>query len=101
MDLILTGRPVLADEALAIGLAHRVVPAGSAAEAAVALAQELASLPQQCLRVDRASVVRQRGVDEPTALSDEVAGAIDLLRSGAVRAGAARFAGRSAGASAP
>ena len=51
MDMILTGRAVGADEALAIGLANRVVPKGQARQAAEELAAELAALPQQCLRV--------------------------------------------------
>src|SRR5690606_24278605 len=53
MDLILTGRPVDADEALAIGLANRVVPTGEARARAEELAAELARLPQQCLRADQ------------------------------------------------
>src|SRR5262249_35258173 len=53
LDLILTGRGVRADEALAMGLANRVVPRGQARAAAEALAQELAALPQLCLRNDR------------------------------------------------
>jgi enoyl-CoA hydratase len=45
MDLILTGRPVDAAEALAVGLANRAVPAGQALAAAVELAQQLAAFP--------------------------------------------------------
>ena len=56
LDLILTGRAVDADEALAIGLANRKVAAGAALAAAQALAAQIAAFPQQCLRNDRASV---------------------------------------------
>ena len=56
LDLILTGRPVDADEALRIGLADRVVPRGTAREAAEALARELAGFPQATMRADRLSV---------------------------------------------
>jgi enoyl-CoA hydratase len=55
LDLILTGRPVGPAEALAIGLANRVVPKGAARAAAEALARELAALPQICLKSDRLS----------------------------------------------
>ena len=65
LDLILTGRPVAADEALAMGLANRVVPAGEARAAAEALAAELAALPQACLRSDRHSVYD--GLGQPVA----------------------------------
>ncbi|MFN8126544.1 MAG: crotonase/enoyl-CoA hydratase family protein [Candidatus Nanopelagicales bacterium] len=91
MDLILTGRSVAADEALAIGLVNRVVPPGAAEPAAVALAHELAALPQECLRVDRASVLALDGATESEALAAEVSKAADLLTSGLVRSGAARF----------
>jgi enoyl-CoA hydratase len=56
LDLILTGRPVGAEEALRIGLADRVVPHGAAREAAEELARELAAFPQATLRADRLSV---------------------------------------------
>ncbi len=59
MDLILTGRPVDATEALAIGLANRVVPSGTTRAAAEALASTLAEFPQAGLRSDRMSVLEQ------------------------------------------
>src|SRR4030088_3749894 len=59
LDLILTGRPVGADEALAIGLAHRVGPQGAARAAAEELAREIAEFPQVCMRGDRMSAYEQ------------------------------------------
>ncbi|KAJ8277537.1 hypothetical protein GJAV_G00076290 [Gymnothorax javanicus] len=55
LDLILTGRPVDAQEALAFGLANRVVPDGQALQAALELAELISSFPPQCLRADRSS----------------------------------------------
>lgn len=72
MDLILTGRAVAAEEALAIGLVNRVVPAGMALGAARQLATSLAALPQVCLRQDRLSVLEQEGLDEPMAMANEL-----------------------------
>jgi enoyl-CoA hydratase len=89
LDLILTGRPVAADEALAIGLANRVVAPGQARTAAEALAAELAALPQACLRSDRRSVYDAFGTDEQTALAGEFAHGSAVLAEAA--AGAARF----------
>jgi enoyl-CoA hydratase len=90
MDLILTGRSVEAQEALAMGLANRVVPKGQARQAAEALAAELATLPQQCLRADRLSMMGQWGMSEADAIDAEFA---SLSRVAAESlAGAKRFA---------
>ena len=90
MDLILTGRAVDADEALAIGLANRVVPTGQARHAAEQLAAELAELPQQCLRSDRLSALHQWGSSESEALDYEFA-SISRVAAEA-NEGAGRFA---------
>ena len=92
MDLILTGRAVDAREALAIGLADRVVPSGQARSAAVQLAHELAALPQTCLRNDRRSALAQWGLDETAALDVETRLGLATLAAGEALDGAARFA---------
>ncbi|MDN5873297.1 MAG: crotonase/enoyl-CoA hydratase family protein, partial [Sinobacteraceae bacterium] len=68
LDMILTGRPVAADEALRMGLANRVVAKGTALEPAQALAAQLAEFPQTCLRGDRASLLAQWGQTEQAAM---------------------------------
>ena len=92
LDLILTGRAVAADEALAMGLANRVVPDGTAREAAIALAHELARLPQTCLRNDRLSACEQGGLPLEAALANEFERGLATLASGEWLDGAARFA---------
>jgi enoyl-CoA hydratase/carnithine racemase len=92
MDLILSGRAVGAAEALAIGLVDRVVPDGTARAAAVALAAELAALPQAALRGDRRSVIEQWGLDDQTAIANELRHGTATLASGESTAGATRFA---------
>jgi len=72
LDLILTGRAVKADEALAIGLVNRVVPPGEARAAAERLAHELAALPQAALRADRTSAYQQFGMSLDAALANEL-----------------------------
>ncbi|MGV9775000.1 crotonase/enoyl-CoA hydratase family protein, partial [Streptosporangium sp. NPDC003464] len=59
LDMILTGRPVPAQEALDMGLVNRVVPVGGAREAAEGLAAAIARFPQGCMRGDRLSVLEQ------------------------------------------
>ena len=71
MDLILTGRKVEADEALRMGLANRVVPRGTAREAAIALAEQLAKFPQETMRADRLNAYEQWGKTLPEALHGE------------------------------
>lgn len=90
MDLILTGRPVPAPEAQAMGLANRVVPTGTARAEAEALAAEIARFPQACLRSDRASVLDQEGLSEEAALLGELRHGAGVLAQSAE--GAARFA---------
>ena len=92
MDLILTGRPVDAREALAMGLANRVVPAGAARAEAEALARTLAELPQTCLRSDRRSAYEGSHLDVDAALAHEYALGRVTRDSGESREGAARFA---------
>ena len=90
MDLILTGRAVGVDEALAIGLANRVVPTGQARRAAEELAAELAALPQGCLRSDRLSAMHQWGHSEADAMDFEF-GSLFRVAAESI-AGAQRFA---------
>lgn len=71
LDLILTGRPVKADEALRMGLVNRVVPKGGALPAALELAHQLARFPQTCLREDRLSAYESLALPLAEALDNE------------------------------
>lgn len=93
MDMMLTGRPVPAAEAYAIGLANRIVPSGEARGAAERLAHEIAAFPQLCLRHDRLSVREQHGLSEPEALAQEYRHGLVPLKAGETQAGAERFGG--------
>jgi enoyl-CoA hydratase len=98
MDMVLTGRPVDAHEALAFGLVNRVVPDGQSRAAAEELAAQLARFPQRCLREDRLSMLEQWGQTEEQALAgelehglrslSEVQEGLERFRSGAGRHGA-------------
>ncbi len=90
LDLILTGRSVGAEEALAMGLVNRVVPEGTAREAAEALARELAAFPQRCMLADRASAYAQWDLPLAEALRREGLHGVPIVAAEGA-AGAARF----------
>jgi len=91
LDLILTGRAVAADEALAIGLANRLVEDGEARAAAETLAAQIAAFPQTCLRHDRLSSYEQWGLPLDQALANECSHGQTSLNSGEALQGAGRF----------
>jgi enoyl-CoA hydratase len=92
LDLILTGRPVNAEEAERIGLANRVVEHGCAREAAEQLAREIAAFPQTCVINDRRSVYEGSGMSIEDALANEFRRGKSTVASHESRDGAARFA---------
>ncbi|MBI1815974.1 MAG: crotonase/enoyl-CoA hydratase family protein [Deltaproteobacteria bacterium] len=91
LDMILTGRPVGAEEALRIGLADRVVDDGTSRAAAEKLAEQIAAFPQLCMRSDRLSAYDQAGMSLDTALRSEFRHGVEVIQSGETGAGAARF----------
>ncbi|KIW60291.1 hypothetical protein PV05_00521 [Exophiala xenobiotica] len=94
LDMILTGRPVTAQEALSMGLANRVVPKGKALEEATKLAEELLKFPNACMNVDRSSAyyAAYNASSFEDALRNEFNQGIKVLQTESFR-GAARFAG--------
>jgi enoyl-CoA hydratase len=92
LDLILTGRGVAGDEAARMGLANRLTEPGEARAGAIALAAELAALPQLCLREDRMSSYEQWGLGIDEALGLEYEHGRRVLASGESYDGASRFA---------
>lgn len=92
LDMILTGRPVAAMEAFAMGLANRVVHKGAAREEAEKLAAEIARMPQICMRGDRSSVHEQWDLDYGDAMANEFSHGLNALRGGEAIKGAMRFA---------
>lgn len=92
LDLILTGRGVSGEEALRMGLVNRSVAKGTALPEAIALAHEIAVLPQGCMRRDRQSSYEQWDLPLPQALANETRLGLDTIASGETLDGAARFA---------
>ncbi|GAA6181644.1 crotonase/enoyl-CoA hydratase family protein [Shimia sp. NS0008-38b] len=88
-DLILTGRPVDAEEAHHIGLVDRLCAEGQALAEALQLADGLTRFPQGCMRADVLSA-QMSGVDLATALRREWASFEMFATEG--QTGAARFA---------
>jgi enoyl-CoA hydratase len=91
LDLILTGRPVAADEALGMGLVNRVAPPGEALTCALTLAAQIAAFPQRCLQNDRRSAYEQWDLAFEEAWQNELARGLDTLSSGESLDGARRF----------
>lgn len=91
LDLVLTGRPVAAAEALRIGLIERLVEPGRALAEAQKLARQIAEFPAGALRADRRSVLNQWSLTFDEAAKAEYRGGIDVLASGEAQAGARRF----------
>lgn len=91
LDMILTGRPVHAAEAYAMGLVNRLVDPGTAREEALALANQIAEFPQSCLRSDREAVYKGFDLPFAQALQLEFSLGLETLRSGETEQGAGRF----------
>jgi enoyl-CoA hydratase len=91
LDIILTGRPVEAQEALQMGLVNRIVPQGKARETAVEIAHQLAGFPQTCMRGDRMSAIEQFNMTFDDAMANEFKQGLQSLEKEA-GLGAARFA---------
>jgi enoyl-CoA hydratase len=79
MELIITGRPVEAEEALAIGLANELVDEGQALPRALELAREIAALPQGAIRTDKETVVRNVGRTYEERLRQEIEASISMF----------------------
>jgi enoyl-CoA hydratase len=94
LDLILTGREIDAVEAERIGLVDRVVPDGSALDAAVELAEQIASAPWRCVVSDRRAVYDGQGLDLPDALANEDRLGREVIFAEDFAAGVDRFGGR-------
>ena len=92
LDLLLTGRPVTAQEAHEMGLVNRVAAEGNAFEDAVELATEIARFPQACMRSDRLSSYQQWDLGIDAAMANEFRLGVETIASGETQAGAKRFA---------
>jgi len=91
LDLILTGRPVAAEEALQMGLANRVVDDGECLAAALKLAEQLQRHPQMCMRSDRLSAYEQWDLPFEAAMENEFERGLKVVASKETLAGVSRF----------
>lgn len=92
LDMILTGRGVSGEEALAMGLANRMVESGEALDAALELAGSIAKFPQRCMRSDRLSCLTQWNASLEVGLREETRLGLEVIRSGETQRGAKLFA---------
>jgi enoyl-CoA hydratase len=91
LDLILTGREIGAEEAERIGLVDRLVPAGTALDAAVELAEKIAGFPWRCVTSDRRAVYDGLGLGLAEALANEDRLGREVIFGEGFAAGVARF----------
>lgn len=92
LELILTGRPVQAEEALAIGLVNAVVEDGTTLKHALTWARNISAFPQNALRNDRMSVIEQWDLAEAGAIENEIRHGLATIQSGETSLGSSRFA---------
>jgi enoyl-CoA hydratase len=90
LDIILTGRMVPADEALAIGLLNEIVPPGRHVERSLEMAEALASFPQETMLADRLAAIEGIGMPFEQGLAREAMSGLALHEI--AQRGAARFA---------
>jgi enoyl-CoA hydratase len=91
LEMILTGKPVSAGEALASGLVNEVVAPGQSLKRAVELAQVLAIFPQMCMRNDRQAVYVGLGKELPEGLLIEARFGMETMKSGEPLTGSQEF----------
>jgi enoyl-CoA hydratase len=92
LDLILTGRGVSGEEARLMGIANRIVAPGQALPAAVALAREIAALPQAAVRSDRLASYEQWAQGLQEALATEYRHGMATLETGEMLSGLESYA---------
>jgi enoyl-CoA hydratase len=90
LDLILTGRMVPADEALAMGLLNEIVPPGKHLERSLEIAEALAGFPQETMLADRMAAIEGIGMPFEQGLAREAMSGLALHEI--AQKGAARFA---------
>jgi len=90
LELILTGRPVDAEEAARIGLVNEIVPPGKHLDRALELAERIAAFPQETMLADRRAAIEGFGLPLADGLSLEHKLGGEVLDVAA--RGAARFA---------
>jgi enoyl-CoA hydratase len=91
LDMILTGRPINADEAYIWGLANRIVEDGKSREEAENLGRDIAKFPKYCMRNDRLSTYDQFGLKLEAAMLNEFEYGLKTLEYGEFLEGSKEF----------